>query len=73
MTVFYVTSIDPAGAAVTTRHYLPTAVATERLKRALAGHTGIAVQEGNQTCALPWPCVKRSVQALPRTGGRRHA
>lgn len=63
MTIFYVTSIDPAGATVTTRHFLPTAVETEKLKRAMDGHAGIAVQEGNQTCALPWPCVKRAVQA----------
>lgn len=63
MTVFLVTSIDATGATVTTRHFLPTAAETERLRRALAGHAGIAVQEGNQTCALPWPCVKRAVQA----------
>lgn len=70
MTIFYVTSIDQLGATVTTRHFLPTAVETEKLKRSLAGHTGIAVQEGNQTCALPWPCVKRASQAPARTRGR---
>lgn len=66
MTVFYVTSIDTAGATVTTRHFLPIAAETEKLRRSLAGHTGISVQEGNQTCALPWPCVKRAVQAPAR-------
>jgi len=66
MTIFYVTSIDSTGATVTTRHFLPTAVETEKLRRALAGHVGIAVQAGTQTCALPWPCVKRAVQAPAR-------
>lgn len=73
MTIFYVSSLNPLGVTVTTRHYLPTAVETEKLRRALAGHTGIAVQEGAQTCALPWPCVKRTVRPLPHLGGRRHA
>lgn len=66
MTIFYVTSINQLGATVTTRHYLPTAVETEKLKRSLAGHSGISVQEGNQACALPWPCVKRAAHSLPQ-------
>lgn len=69
MTVFLVTSIDTAGATVTTRHFLPTAAETERLRRALAGHIGIAVQEGiphmNQAS-----CTKRTpIKPLPSRGG----
>lgn len=73
MTVFYVTSIDTAGATVTTRHFLPTAAETEKLKRALAGHTGIAMQAGAPDAVNPSSCTKRAVRSLPDMGGRHHA
>lgn len=73
MTVFYVTSIDPAGATVTTRHFLPTAAETEKLKRSLAGHAGIAIQTGAPDAVNPSSCTKRSIKPLPHTGGRHHA
>lgn len=60
MTVFYVTSIDQLGATVTTRHFLPTAAETEKLKRALAGHTGIAMQLGAPDAVAPSSCTKRT-------------
>lgn len=66
MTVFFVTSIR-AGATITTRHYLPTAVETEKLRRALAGDIGITVQEGVATLD-PSRCTKRTAKA--RKGGR---
>jgi len=62
MTVFYVSSINRLGASVVTRHYLPTAVETEKLRRALDGHTGIAVQEG-LFAADPNACTKRAAAA----------
>lgn len=72
MTVFYVSSIDAAGATVTTRHFLPTAAETEKLKRALAGHTGIAMQQGAPHMD-PSSCTKRSIRSLPHMGGHHHA
>lgn len=59
MTIFLVTSIDLTGATVTARHFLPTAAETEKLRRALAGHTGIAMQEGAPRMD-PSSCTKRS-------------
>lgn len=68
MTIFLVTSIDNTGATVTTRHFLPTAAETEKLKRALAGHTGIATQEGAPHMN-PSSCTKRTLKPLPQTKG----
>ena len=73
MTVFLVTSIDTTGATVTTRHFLPTAAETEKLRRALAGHTGIAMQAGAPDAVSPSSCTKRSIKPLPQAGGRSHA
>lgn len=71
MTVFLVTSIDLTGATVTTRHFLPTAAETERLRRALAGHAGIAVQEGAPHMD-PSSCTKRTpVKPFPKAKGGR--
>lgn len=61
MTIFLVTSIRN-GATITTRHFLPTAVETEKLRRALAGDSGITVQEVPQAAATAWSCTKRGHQ-----------
>lgn len=42
---FLVSSINPQGYTVTTRHVSPMSVATEKLRRSLAGHVTIVVQE----------------------------
>lgn len=68
MIVYLVTSINRHGATITTRHFTPSGATYETLRRNLAGHAGIAVQEAPATVNIPnRDCAV--IRRLPK-GGR---
>lgn len=68
MIVYLVTSINRHGARITTRHFTPSGATYETLRRNLAGHAGITVQEAPATVNIPnHECTL--IKRLPK-GGR---
>ena len=72
MTVFYLSSVSPSGTTITTRHYDRNAASTESLRRSLANHTNISIQETNLHPNGVETCTKRK-SVRPRPLGGRHA
>ncbi len=68
MKLYLVTSINRQGFTLTTRHYSPLGVAAEQLRRSLAGHVGISVQEGPLPVD-PEPVRPRVVKPRPQRPG----
>lgn len=68
MKLYLVSSINRQGYTVTTRHYSPLAVAAEQLRRSVAGHVGIAVQEGPLPIE-PEPLRQRVQKPRPQRPG----
>lgn len=68
MKLYLVSSINREGYTVTTRHYSPMGVATEQLRRSLAGHVGISVQEGPLPVD-PEPLRRREPKPRPQRPG----
>lgn len=68
MKLYLVSSVNPQGYTITTRHTSPLGVAAEQLRRSLAGHVGISVQEG----PLTWEPERLVRRVKPqRKGGHR--
>lgn len=64
---YLVLSINQHGCTITTHHYSPMSVATEKLRRSLAGHNGITVQDG-PLILTPEPLRKRLSPLLSKGG-----
>lgn len=67
MKLYLVSSLNQHGSTITTHHYSPMSAATEKLRRSLAGHNGITVQEGPLTLT-PEPLRKRLSPLLSKGG-----